>query len=473
MLSLLLFVSACQLTTSKHDSEEVDPGIPSDGWQVQVVRMQHSGLWLRVDVSPAFEWPANVKYRVDLVPQQGSVREGMAWLAADSRSAVFPLNTTILEAELELALSNGVIPVQQTDSVAVNAAIAILDGSGHLMIDQLQELASLISITEIQAPGSLEDILAHQVVLSPFIRIRAIVAQRQAKAPQNPNKYTWGTRVTAANDPCIGKTPEQCVHDRLVAFREKICNPIRNGLPNPGRFSLMCIRLASGLGLEPPKTNVVCGTIPGEEGEAGVTAGWTDLNTRYIYINGEAFLANDCPESTWVHEDQHVVDGATGAIPNLLEFARWEKRYREARSRLSAAIITGDAAAANRASRDMAEAYFNIQRLEKAAGKEKLKTECNALFATLDNADLFAFPGAGDTWVMTAIKDMMGELANERKAFNLPIFSNPELCACYTRMDDFISGYPKLASRFSAEEFGDSGRTCSFVLSALKAAACR
>jgi hypothetical protein len=116
----------------------------------------------------------------------------------------------------------------------------------------------------------------------------------------------------------------------------------------------------------------------------------------------------------------------------------------------------GDQAGIAKARDDFVKAHMDAQAVEQAAGEEQIEDECRALFITVDNGDLFGYPGGGNAWMKENIKGMVGELSKIRRDFNLPWGSPPgtgALCNCFKKIRDWVNGQPVIKKNFDADIF--------------------
>ena len=425
--------------------------VPPGEWTVRMIPAPHVGdPLLRVDISPQFRWPEPrsgqpIRYQV-LLQRPGRPPAAMGWITSDERFLIvglggFPASDLVTTPEQDArrreardkerdallgALGNEGAPVPRSAAATIATLISRYAADENWRADERTAY------------------LRYRIALRPFAGERAVARQESAKAPQPP-KYKWGQVVNDDKDACNGKKPEDCAREKLTKFKDRVCDAKK--ADQAPRFPKECDALRRMLAKTPPEPTIEC-EIPGGK---GVTGGVTDTDGS-IRLNGEELLKDPCWDGIVFHELSHSLEYDDAAkYPNMRKLRDAEKRLEKARADLAAA--TTDAGRKDAAAR-AARAMLDINSVEKEAGDESLQTECNALFAILDNADFFGYPGDGLACVKADIKNMMGELSEIRHQFNLPM-SVPAgpLCKCYEKMSAYVSAHADVSQNFANDQF--------------------
>lgn len=466
-----LFLIACLVSESllAAPSLRVSPG----QWSVQMIAAPHIGdPLLRVDISREFPWPAPrdgvpIRYQVLLQPP-GQRAAQAGWITADERFLVISSSAAAAD---DLTAT----PEQDARRRAAREATreALLKSLGSEGSPVPRNAATLAAALVRRYAAGVEwrvnerwAFMRYAVYLRPFAGDRALARQEGPKRA-TPSKYKWGQVVDDAKDGCNGKKPDECAREKLVKFKDRVCDA-KNADQSP-RFAKECEELKRMLAKPTPEPRIEC-DIPSDK---GVTAGVTDTDGT-ITLNGDALLTDPCPETIVFHELKHSLELQDPALyPNLKKLRDAEKRGQKAQEDLNAPGAS-EAQKANARDR-LARAMIDIMAVEKQGGTELLQTECNALFAILDNGDFFNYPGEGLPCVKAGIKNMIGELAGIRKMFALPL-KDPAgpLCKCFTKMNEYVLAHADVKANLEKDVFapGKSGRSTAEMLDTLTATYC-
>jgi hypothetical protein len=442
------------------DLDHDDCPLPADAWEVRFVPSAHyAEPYLMVTIHDDFAWPVAsgqpVSYHVRWIPELGTPLDDVAVITSGERFAVVAIQPPAFMSELGLTPDEAEAAYQAEQAALTDAANRLAEGGtvDDAVID------GILNARDIGVDLDERALVAGaSIVLIPFAGDRGLA--RQEKTDTRKTRYTWGLVETRDGDPCKGKKPEDCARDKLKKLRDDVCNA--KGADQKPRFPDQCARLTAMLAKDPSEPLVVC-AIPADK---GVTAAATDLDTGVITLHGDEFLTGTCPTATLMHELQHVIDGAAGRAPNVAKLRAAEKKLAQAKKDKAAA--TTDAARQDAARRE-AEAIITIMQLERMAGLEMLDLEHRALFALLDNADFYGYPGAGLAWAKATVKDMVGELSSIRGMFKLPL-KTQALCDCMKKISDWVKAHPDVKANFDEDVFGtndDGPVTTSQVIDGL------
>jgi hypothetical protein len=432
--------------------------LPDTAWSVTLTPAVHPGPpFLKVAIDPALPWPAAgrgvLEYRATLLRPDGTKVMGAAWLTETSRADKIALVTA------EHALLFG------ADVAAAEEELRRAAGEHRRLLERLQRLADasreeldalragvaeLAEPLEPTAEGTwAPELFEYRVLLEPVLDGEVLKQEAPPRAPEPP-RYTWGQPVVRPGDPCLGRTPEECVRERLRALRDRFCSA---RTPQGGlRFPFHCIVLALRLSEEPPTVHVRCLL----EGAAASTA----LDSLEITVNGEYFLTRDCLEGVLLHELEHVFDTAGGRAERVRERARAARRLDELLARLSelwaaSAPNPPDPAATAPLLREIAELGRELERLRVPAAVERLQTECRALFAVLDNADFLGPRADVLPWILADIGAMIHQQVPGRRRFG--VADEPEvvaaLCSCLRRMREWLDAHPDARDAFARKQY--------------------
>ena len=426
--------------------------LPPETWSVHVVPGPHPGPpLLRVAVRRDAPWPAppeagDLELRVDLLRPDGSRSEGIAWLDERFRAAEVPLflaeDPAVTAPELlrKRALEGPAAGAERraAEDAEIERLIAQREVPYATVLERLA--ARRLPPMDPAEEGFLPDLYARvRVLLVPVLASEPLRQEIGPRAPEAP-RYTWGQQVARPGDPCMGRTPEECVRERLRFLRDRFCNP-----PPGMSFPFHCIVLALRLSEEPSTVNVRC-SLPGAA--ASVSPGTLEIN-----VNGEYFLTQGCLEAVLLHELQHVFDLAGGEMPSSRELYRLLRRIDELEARLLAMVQAGEGTADERRAllREIVALDAQARRLVPAAGRERLETECRALFAALDHA---AFVGPWEEvlpWLIGSVSAMITqqlEILVNREAM-----ADPEglraFCDCLRRIRAWLDAHPDARDRFA------------------------
>lgn len=423
---------------------------PRDALRVLFVPAPHFGSpQLLVTIDEGFPWPqfseaaGNFHYSIDVKPVNRPVIADIGQLVDEERFSVVAVPSLSLTQELDLTPAEDEARRAQRQAESARLYERALNNP-----DDLEALLASINAEHwiTHAEEERGQVANAEVTLVAWLGDRAIARQQTPTKPTTP-KYTWGATITTPGDPCQGRTPEECAREKLTRLLAQIC-AARDSAGNP-RFPQECAALTAMLARTPSEPTVEC-IIPSD---SGVTMGITDPITHGIVLHGDALLTSDCAAGTLVHELKHSLDFAAGKFPNLRNFRMAEEKLGVALRELNAAISAGDAAAADAALTMAGQARAEILALETAAGRELITAECDAFFQTIDHGAAFGYPNtpAGVAWMKENVKGAIGEIAEIRNIFNLPLQGTQELCDCFRRLRTYVDSQPAIKANFDQD----------------------
>ncbi len=418
--------------------------IPDELWHVELVPAQHyNDPQIYVSIDQAFQWPVApgtsdpVYYRVNVFYPDGSIKDA-GRITTGERFALIWVLPDRIAAQLELTAE------QDQQNITANRALLeqLLEQppaeTANGLKQQFEQLNAASPLRDIARDLEIrEQALEYSIEILPFAGDRGLLRQEAPRRQPQRLRFTWGRAGQQLQAPCNNQmTPEACVRLRIQRFRDQICNA-RNAAGQP-RFPAQCAKLTTMLNRAPSGFVAAC-TIPNS---SGVSAGFHDPSTDTITLNGDNFLTGICPEATIWHELTHALDLAAGRNNAIRRLREAENRLKDADRRGARAIEDGNLVEARRQLRLYRQAELDIFELERTAGREMIETECRALFATIEQSDLFGYPGqVGLAWMKENISGMVGELANIRRMFNLAFGSPPvtgPLCTCSRRILAYV-----------------------------------
>ncbi len=409
-----------------------------------------------IEVSHDFEWPSDaegapIEYAVLAQDADGEDANVVDVLRADQRFAVIFMPPGLAQL-LELAEAAESPEAAPERAGAIDALIEQLE---ELEFDERERALALVEGAEIPsamfgAPEALwpRPRVAHSKLTFTLEPRGMSVLRQELPPPARRPTYEWGTVILEPDDPCFGKTPEQCVRDKLEDIRRRICEAENaDGTP---RFPDECDRLSTimSLVLDPPQLVVLCGDEEmGGEHDGTVTGGFVDPLTGTLTLNGDRYLTDPCADGFIIHEIQHAIEVLAGDYPTLRWYHRLAERLEAIRERLRQATTVEEYM---EAAREQRLVLALMEAVRNGAGRDMLTAECEALFATIEAGDLLGFPGAGDAWMEENIKNMVNQLAGIMGHFELPMRETEEMCRCITRIRDWVQSNPTMRARFRA-----------------------
>jgi hypothetical protein len=464
-MAVLVLASCSSLPNGREEGVRVE--LPDEAWSVKLIPGAHLGPpILKVEVARDFPWPrgarGEVSFRVDMLAPEAQWIEGVGRITEAERFSVVGLAPAHLAGELDLT----------PEEARAEAERALAELAEFAEADPAREEASFRGVFElpifpVDGIYRLDERAAWwdtRVRLVPVIAGLAVRGQEAARAPRRPT-FTWGRRGQDLPEPCDDAgTPEDCVRLKAERFRDRICAAVdANQQP---RFPDLCARLRATLDpASDPSFEVRC-SLPHLFGpdRPGVTAGLYNPSEDRLDLSGEDFLSSACAEATLLHEVNHAQEDEADTYPELERFEEMAHELQRIDEHGKAAIEEGRLGDARRLADRRRALVGRMLPLFSTAGQQRVHSECNCFMLTLDNADLFGYPG-DLAWVKETVKSMVFELGEVRRLFFMrvgtPAVRN-SLGSCMIRLRAWIDAHADVKANLEQDIYRAGPPTVSW-----------
>jgi len=440
---LTFVLGVCLVAACGGDGPNYD--VPNSNWSVRLVAAQHTGQPLmRIRVNDAFEWPtidANdssepIAYQVRLHDDTGATVDGVGWVDEQSRRGVAVIVSDWVVGELTI---DPVADEARIKPRATALAEVLRDTSGTTVGDLATLFGEADKVTLDRTLSARLDerarVESYSLELVPYFDGAQLSHNSDNRNSPLGIQLEWGTPLTSFPGCADGSTAEDCVRSRVEAFGTILCDARTE--TNMARFPELCTQIEQRLARKVQDPAILC-ALPDD---TSVSASDYDPTSDVGSINGGHILAGFDGDSAIMHQLSHAQAWTDNRLSNLALVRGAEGDFARALAAGHAAVDANDYDEARLQADKLLSAALTLSQSEEIGAGERIDSECQALFTTIESADLFGYPDFGNAWLFGTIINGVAELAGLRRDYYLPAESfavTGALCSCMNLAADWL-----------------------------------